>query len=196
MPGCAAHRPVTQATARATWKRVAGRHARMLAAGLAACVLSACALLASPPLPQGERFNGRLSVRVENDAQRSFSAGFELAGTDRNGVLSLSTPLGTQLARAMWSPGRVELKTPQRTAEYPTLDQLAVEALGENVPIAALFDWLSGRPWPGAPSQPRPAGFEQLGWNVDLARQASGAIVATRVQPAPAVVVRVRLDQP
>jgi outer membrane lipoprotein LolB len=175
------------------------RAAGPLAALLAGWVLSGCALLSSlfatAPLPQGERFNGRLSVRVENDSQRSFSAGFELAGTDREGVLSLSTPLGVQLARASWSPQRVELKTPERTRQYPSLDQLAVEALGESVPIVALFDWLAGRPWPGAPSRPAPAGFEQLGWQVDVAKLADGAIIATRPQPAPVVVVRVRLDR-
>ena len=159
-----------------------------------AWTLAACASFAPTVLPQGDRYSGRLSVQVQNDSQRSFSAAFELAGTDKEGVLSLSTPLGTQLARAIWSPRRVELQTPQRAQEYPSLDQLAVEALGESVPIAALFDWLAGRPWPAAPSQVRQAGFEQLGWQVDVARLPEGAIVATRSQPTP-VVVRVRLDR-
>jgi outer membrane lipoprotein LolB len=175
--------------------RAAGQKA-VLAAAMLAGAVSGCALLGEVPVPQGERFSGRLSVRVENDAQRSFSAGFELAGTDRAGRLSLTTPLGVQLARASWSPQRVELATPQRRSEYASLDQLAAEALGERVPIAALFDWLAGRPWPGAPSHPRAGGFEQLGWQVDLTRLADGAIAATRSDPAPVVVVRARLDQP
>ncbi|HET7868519.1 MAG TPA: lipoprotein insertase outer membrane protein LolB [Burkholderiaceae bacterium] len=166
---------------------------------LASLSLTGCASWLPPflkPAPklQGDHFSGRLSVRVENDSQRSFSAAFELAGTDKEGELSLSTPLGPQLARARWSPRRVELKTPQRVKEYASLDQLAVEAMGENVPITALFDWLTGRPWPGAPSRMRQQGFEQLGWQVDVARLSEGAIVATRPQPTPAVVVRVRLD--
>lgn len=166
---------------------------------LASLSLTGCASWLPPflkPAPklQGDHFSGRLSVRVENDSQRSFSAAFELAGTDKEGELSLSTPLGPQLARARWSPHRVELKTPQRVKEYASLDQLAVEAMGENVPITALFDWLTGRPWPGAPSRMRQQGFEQLGWQVDVARLSEGAIVATRPQPTPAVVVRVRLD--
>jgi outer membrane lipoprotein LolB len=67
--------------------------------------------------------------------------------------------------------------------------------LGETLPLAALFDWLRGRPWPGAPSRPvaAPPGFEQLGWRVDLARFAEGQVDARRDR-APAVNVRARLD--
>jgi outer membrane lipoprotein LolB len=167
----------------------------MLASGpLAGCATWIPPFFKPAQKVQGDHFSGRLSVRVENDSQRSFSAAFELAGTDKEGVLSLSTPLGPQLAQASWSPRRVELKTPQRVKEYASLDQLAVEAMGENVPITALFDWLLGRPWPGAPSRTRQQGFEQLGWQVDVARLSEGSIIATRPLPTPVVVVRVRLD--
>ena len=37
-------------------------------------------------------------------------------------------------------------------AAYADLDALAAAALGEGVPMLALFDWLRGRPWAGAPS--------------------------------------------
>ena len=59
----------------------------------------------------------------------------------------------------------------------------------------SFLDWLRGRPWPGAPSEPTGAGFEQLGWRVDLQRAAEGTIVAARVAP-PAVVVRAHMDAP
>jgi len=69
--------------------------------------------------------------------------------------------------------------------------------LGESLPLAALFDWLRGRPWPGATSRPLPApggvGFEQLGWVVDLARFDQAAVAASRAR-APAVTVRAKLD--
>lgn len=176
------------------WRRAALMVAVFASVSLAGCASWLPPFLKPAPKLQGDHFSGRLSVRVENDSQRSFSAAFELAGTDKEGELSLSTPLGPQLARARWSPRRVELKTPQRVKEYASLDQLAIEAMGENVPITALFDWLTGRPWPGAPSRIRQQGFEQLGWQVDVARLSEGAIVATRPQPTPVVVVRVRLD--
>lgn len=165
------------------------------AALLAAALLSACATLKPPTaVPAGERYSGKLSVRVDGDAQRSFSADFELRGSPAEGLLSLSSPLGTQLARAQWSGQTVELATPERTQQFASLDAMAAEALGESVPIAALFDWLAGRPWPGAASTARAGGFEQLGWQVDLSRHAEGYLVATRVQP-PGVVVRTRLDR-
>src|SRR5262245_18447493 len=171
--------------------------AKAAVAGLLAWMLAACASLTPPPtptLPQGQQFSGRLSVQVQNNARRSFSATFELTGTDKEGVLSLSTPLGTQLARAVWSPQRVELQTPERARTYASLDDLATEALGDSVPIAGLFDWLAGRPWPAAPSRPLPTGFEQLGWLVAVARLVDGALVAARTQLTP-VVVWVRLDR-
>jgi hypothetical protein len=39
----------------------------------------------------------------------------------------------------------------------------------------------------------RPAGFEQLGWAVDVSRLAAGSVEARRATP-PVVTVRARLD--
>lgn len=142
-----------------------------------------------------------MAVRTDagNDAgPRSTSAAFELSGRPDAGSLDLASPLGTVLGRARWEPGRVELVTPQGRAAYPTLDALTREVLGESVPVAALFDWLKGRPWPDAPSASRAApatGFEQLGWSVDLAEFDAAVLTAVRLTP-PAVTVRVKLDRP
>ena len=171
---------------------------RALAAAGATGLLAACASLEPPPvLGDGERLSGRLAVRVEGDASRSFSAAFDLQGRPERGLLALATPTGSQLAQAAWSPQRVELRTPQGSRRYADLAALAEDALGEPVPLQALFDWLAGRPWPGAPSAPRPGGdgFEQLGWSVDTSRQADGLLVAERRGPdQPTVTVRIRLD--
>lgn len=152
--------------------------------------MAACA---SVPLP-GERFEGRLAVQIEGDASRSFSAGFELSGTTEAGRLVLSTPLGSRAAAADWERGRVRLRSSEGERFYPDLDSLSQDALGEAVPIAALFDWLRGHAWSGASSAVTPAGFEQLGWSVDLSRQAEGWVMAHRATP-PAVTVRVKLDE-
>jgi len=133
------------------------------------------------------------------------SAAFDLRGDSRAGTLGLSTPLGSMLAQARWSPAEVVLTTPRETRRFASLDELTREALGESVPIEAWFDWLRGRPWPGAasapldaatspPSDPPAPGFRQLGWRVDLSRFDAGAIAATRESPAPVVTVRIRLD--
>ena len=94
------------------------------------------------------------------------------------------------------------LRSPQRQLielrmEHADLDSLGQAVLGEALPMAALFSWLRGRAWADAPSQPRPdgqPGFVQLGWQIDLARWADGALDAVRLAP-PAITVRARLEQ-
>ena len=143
-----------------------------------------------------------MTVRIEPaDANpaRNLSAAFELAGDAGSGRFDLNSPLGTTLARARWEPGRVSLRTPQGESDYPDLAALTREMLGEELPVAALFDWLRGRPWPGAPSTatlpPAEAGFQQLGWMVSLANFADASVTARREQP-PVVTVRVKLERP
>ena len=166
---------------------------------VSALALAACAVV--PPAPvSGDTLSGRLAVKVDGAngaAARSVSAAFELQGDPRAGRLNLSTPLGSVLAQARWAPGSVVLVTPQGQREFADLDALTGEVLGESLPVAALFDWLRGRPWPGAASianaPPAGAGFEQLGWAVDLARFDDAWVVATR-RAAPTVVVRAKVD--
>ena len=183
------------------------RGLRFAASAAALALTSACTSLAPLPPSAAESapLSGRLAIRVEaspgGDA-RSFSAAFDLRGSAGDGSLGLSTPLGSVLARARWQPGEVSLATPQETRRFADLDALTREVLGESVPVEAWFDWLQGRPWPGAPSTARPlatnsaaAGFEQLGWAVDLSRLGDGRVVAVRERPAPAVTVRIQLDR-
>jgi len=183
-------------------------------------VAAACTTVPPAPSEATNVLSGRLALRVEplaDEAPRSVSAAFDLRGDSRAGTLGLSTPLGSMLAQARWSPAEVVLTTPRETRRFASLDALTREALGESVPIEAWFDWLRGRPWPGAPSSPVQAtssspsdiapalpgallsatpapGFRQLGWRVDLAQFDAGAIAATRETPAPVVSVRIRLD--
>ncbi|MEW6705062.1 MAG: outer membrane lipoprotein LolB [Pseudomonadota bacterium] len=142
--------------------------------------------------------SGKLSVQVEaqpGSPARSVSAAFDLRGGAERGEMQLTSPLGTVMARARWQPGEVLLKDAGGEKRFPDLPALADEVLGEPLPLAALFDWLRGRPWAGAPSSPLAppaAGFEQLGWTVALERWSEGWIVARR-SAAPAVTVRARL---
>jgi outer membrane lipoprotein LolB len=109
----------------------------------------------APPPEASDVLSGRLALRVEpvgSEAPRSVSAAFDLRGDARAGTLGLSTPLGSMLAQARWSPAEVVLTTPRETRRFASLDELTREALGESVPIEAWFDWLRGRPWPEAPS--------------------------------------------
>jgi outer membrane lipoprotein LolB len=172
-----------------------------VAALCSALMLAACATVPAPP-DAGESLSGRLAVKVDGEAgaaPRSVSAAFELLGDPQRGRLNLSTPLGSVLAQARWAPGSVVLVTPQGERQFADLDALTSEVLGESLPVAALFDWLRGRPWPGAPSRtttpPAERGFEQLGWAVSLARFDEAWVVATR-SGTPAVVVRAKVDRP
>jgi outer membrane lipoprotein LolB len=174
------------------------RRAAVLAPLMAAALLAACASVPTGTrVASGETLSGRLALRVDagiDSEARSMTAAFELQGAPDAGRLNLSSPLGTVLAQARWEPGRVVLVTPQGETPYASLDALTREVLGESLPVAALFDWLHGRPWPGAVHSPTAPGFRQLGWSVDLARLAEDTIVAVREQP-PAVTVRVKLDK-
>jgi outer membrane lipoprotein LolB len=172
------------------------------AALLAALALAACASVPQGEAPTGEVLSGRLAVRVDGSdgaAPRSENAAFELQGSPQAGRLNLSTPLGSVIAQARWAPGSVVLATPQGERSFADLDALTREVLGESVPVAALFDWLRGRPWPGAASTasivPAEPGFAQLGWAVSLARFDEGWVVARR-ERTPAVTVRAKLDRP
>jgi len=174
----------------------AARRLALGAAVAALCLLSACASLAPPHAEGSQVLSGRLSVRVESDPVRALSATFQLSGDARVGALVLSSSLGTTLAQARWNPGEAVLQTPGARVRYPDLDALAEQALGERVPLAALFDWLRGRPWTGAASHGLPAGepgFTQMGWRVGLSRFAEGWVDAKR-EASPAVTLRARLD--
>jgi len=168
-----------------------------LAAAVLAAMLAGCASVAPRPpadaaasAAAGElHLSGRLSVQVEGANDRPGSGGnasFDLGGSPARGVLELGTPLGSLVARARWdrAAGEALLETPGHERRFDDLDALTREMLGEAVPVEALFDWLQGRAWAGAPSTPLPeagnVGFEQLGWRVDLRRYADGLIVATR----------------
>ena len=141
---------------------------------------------------------GRMSLRVDASGERpvqSVSASFELRGDGTRGELRLLSPLGTSLAHARWAPGQVGLETPEGWRSFDSLEALSQSALGESLPLAALPSWLAGRPWAGAEHLPVADGFEQLGWQVNLARQAEGFIEARRAA-APAVQLRIRIDAP
>ena len=162
----------------------------------AAVLLSGCASTL-PPAGGAPWTTGRLSLRADATPQQpaqSLSAGFELRGSGDSGELRLNSPLGTQLVAATWLPGQATLRTPQGERRFSSLEELSRQALGEPLPLAALTDWLAGRPWPGAAHTLKSDGFEQLGWFVVTQRFSEGWVSAQRVMP-PAVQLRVKLDR-
>ena len=174
----------------------ATRRAALALATLACAWLAGCQNLSPAVRPEGSSHTGRLAVQVEGDASRSFSASFELHGRPDAGWIALSNPLGAQIGVAEWSPAQpVKLRTPDETRRYASLEDMAHELTGQDLPIAALFDWLEGRPWSSRPHQDLAADrFEQLGWQVRTDRIADGLLVAERERPSPRVTVRAKLD--
>lgn len=167
------------------------------AAALAALWLSACTTAPLTPTNAGDRaLAGRISLRVDSQPPHGLSAGFELTGDAATGQLLLQGPLGATAAQARWTAASATLTTADGSTDYADLDALTLAALGERVPLAALFDWLRGRPWPATAAQPLAdgqPGFEQVGWQVRLAHWSEGRVEIVRLTP-PAVTLRVLLE--
>lgn len=146
-------------------------------------LLTACAT----PKPQiaapGADFSGRLAVQVLKDPPESLSAGFELQGSAQSGQMLLLSPIGTTLARLQWQPEFARLEQGQQQINSTSLQQLATQLTGTELPILAMFEWLAGR------------SADAAGWQVDLSQHAQGRITAERRLPAPATVLRIALDR-
>lgn len=183
---------------------VTGGLRRARVAGLACLVVAGAAGAlggcASPPVrvpAEGGAWSGRLGWSIAATAQQpaqQASAGFELRGSAREGWLELTSPVGTLVARASWRAGSVELETGAGRSRHEDLSALSRAAFGDQeLPLAALFDWLRGQPWPGAAHEAQASGFAQMGWLVDVRALGEGRLTATR--PAePAITLRVRLE--
>lgn len=188
-------RPLRQARAAAAASR---RRVGLGLASVLALSLGACATPAPRPVTD-VALVGRLVAQVSEvpgEPARQFSAGFELRGHALSGELDLLSPLGTVVARARWHDGGVQLATANETYRFRSPADLSRRLLGEPLPLEALFDWLKGRPWDGAPHTVQPAGFEQEGWQVDVsALSTKGLLAVQRDGPRP-VRLRVRLELP
>ena len=154
-------------------------------------VLATAALLAACAQPQrqhvaaaGEDYwSGRLGLQVDEGAQKSFSAGFELSGNPERGDLTLYNPLGNVLAKLHWSPGTATMDSPDQQLESDSLGALVAQLTGNDLPIQALFGWLKGED------------VKVTGWTADLSRIDTGRLAATRFSPQPGAVLRIVLDR-
>jgi outer membrane lipoprotein LolB len=170
-------------------------------------LLVACASLPGGR-PAGPTYSGRIAVRSDEapgKEARSMTGQFELTGTALAGQLVVTSPIGTTVARARWGdvydgrPSDIVLEAQGHTLRFNDFEAMTEAALGDAVPLEALFDWLGGRPWPGSPAtvDASPGSFDQLGWHVDRSRLAGdGLLSADRPAPPQAIHVRVKLDLP
>ncbi len=119
-----------------------------------------------------------MSLRVDTDPVQSMTAGFDLRGTAGAGELSLYTPLGSTLARLLWSAGTAELQWNGQRRNFDSIDALTREATGTALPIAGLFQWLNGE------------SAQVPGWSADLQTLHEGKLLARRNAPEPTVELR------
>jgi outer membrane lipoprotein LolB len=151
-----------------------------------ACVaLASCAAPDKSPAPgaaPATSWSGRLSVRVEGDQTQSFFAAFELNGNASSGELRVFSPFGATLARLTWSAGSARLLAQGRDESFASIAELTRSVTGTELPVASLFRWLVGE------------GAAEGGWAADLSQLAQGKIDAHRLDPQPAVHLRLLLD--
>jgi outer membrane lipoprotein LolB len=55
-----------------------------------------------------------MALRVDSAPPQSFSAFFDLRGNPRAGQLQLTSPIGSTLGLARWTPGQATLQTGSR----------------------------------------------------------------------------------
>jgi outer membrane lipoprotein LolB len=145
--------------------------------------LVGCAALKTPPADASAYWTGRLALQVQSDPPQSLSAGFELQGSAEKGEMTLFSPIGTTLARLVWTPQLARLEQGHQGFESSDLQSLSEKLTGTALPVAALFEWLAGRP------------ADVDGWHGDLSAQDQGRITARRFSPAPEAVLRILLDR-
>lgn len=149
----------------------------------AAWFLAACT---TPALyvPKQGLWRGRLALTTEEERAQSFSASFELRGSQQQGELEVYNPLGNIVAKLQWSPGQATVDTGSEQRSSASLDDLVAQVFGTPIPVQALFAWLEGD------------AQAVVGWQVDLSRYEQGRISAVREQPLPRANLRVILQSP
>ena len=124
-----------------------------------------------------------MSVQVGGAQPQTTSGSFELSGSPSQGELVLLNPLGNIVARVQWTAQQASVTQGQQTRQAGSLDELTQELMGTSLPIAALFDWLQGKPTPA------------LGWEADLSAHGEGKITAQRLFPQPEASLRIVLER-
>jgi outer membrane lipoprotein LolB len=88
------------------------------------------------------------------------------------------------LLAARWTPLEAVLEEAGKTRKFSHIDALIEQSTGAALPVAALFDWLHGKPG------------QQQGWRADLGQLPQGRISAQRSKPLPRADLRIVLDRP
>lgn len=171
-------------TRRRTWRAV------LISCVIGSTLLTGCALPqrqlntdTSSASTLNQHWSGRMALQVQDSQQQSFSAGFELQGQPERGTLLVFSPLGSILARLKWTPSGATLQQGESITTSDSLSELITRLTGNDIPVAALFDWLRGKDTAVA------------GWSTDLSRINEGRMRADRSSPTPEASLRIVLEQ-
>jgi outer membrane lipoprotein LolB len=123
-----------------------------------------------------------LSLVIHSSPETALSAGFLLRGSAQQGAIDFYSPLGTTVTALRWSPQAALWLEGDQQHSFDSLSRLTEKATGAALPITQLFDWLEGRP------------VTLPGWQTDLSGLPQGFLVVRRTDPAPQVVLRIKLD--
>jgi outer membrane lipoprotein LolB len=162
------------------------RHLGFIALIIAIIFIAGCA---SPSRAPGSfnlnsnQWQGRLALRVASTPPQAFSSDFDLQGNAVNGSLTLSTTLGSTLARMQWAPGFATLYTGGESAQFESLSALVHHVTGTDIPIDALFRWLQGED------------TDTSGWKTDFANLAQGRLTARHAAPQGDTELKIILDR-
>lgn len=119
-------------------------------------------------------WQGKLAVKVYSNPAKALVANFELQGKPAEGELTLTSPLGTTLATLQWNANAAWLRANGEVQSFASMDALALQLTGTELPIASMFAWLQGHKQSAA------------GWQVDLSALPQGRIHARHVEPVQA----------
>jgi outer membrane lipoprotein LolB len=121
-------------------------------------------------ISEESHWQGKLALKVYSTPVQALSVAFDLQGRPEQGELTLSSPLGTTLALLQWDATSARLTANGQQTSYGSLQELARQATGSDLPVASLFAWLQGR------NEPAPS------WQVDLSDLPQGRIQAHRTE--------------
>lgn len=153
------------------------------AASLLGLSLTGCTSPALITKPEQPYWSGRLALQVEEESAQSFSALFELEGSEEQGELILLSPIGNTLGKLHWSAEGATLQTGQQQQTSHSLDALLTQIAGTALPIKAIFQWLNG------------IETSAFGWTTDLSALSQGRITAQRTDPKPKATLRIALSR-
>ena len=141
---------------------------------LTACTSLPSATTPANTQPRSSYWQGKLAVKVFSNPIKAFAANFELQGVPGQGELNLTSPLGTTLANMQWNANAAWLRTNGQVQSFASIEALAQQVTGADLPIASMFAWLEGR------------NEAASGWQVDLDNLSQGRIQARHVEPVQA----------